>query len=49
MVSWGGGGGGVRSEFLGTHKCTPEELGLEGSNSKFYPITENSYGDIDYF
>lgn len=41
MSDWGpleDGGLYDYTEFLDTHICTPEELGLEGDNPAFYPL-----------
>ena len=34
---------------LNTHACTPEELGVEGDNSSFWPINPISYQDISFY
>ena len=31
------------------HTCTREELGIEGNNSKFFPIVQNSYRDVEIY
>ena len=34
---------------LNTHTCTPEELGVEGNNSTFWPINPISIQDISFY
>ena len=52
MADWGpleGGGFYDKSEILETHKCTPEELGLEGDNSGFYPLDKTSQPVVSFY
>ena len=34
---------------LDTHQCSEQELGLEGSNSLFYPLNKKSKRDISFY
>ena len=46
--TWGEGVEGARADdnALKTHPCTEEELGLSGSNPRFWPLHENSARDV---
>jgi len=50
---WGGEATDGGEYFAGrsnipTHTCTREELGLDGNNSKFFPIVEESHPELDF-
>ena len=37
------------SEPLPTKRCSPEELGLEGDNPKFFPTHPGSFRDLSFY
>ena len=41
----------LRHDPIPTHPCTREELGLEGeeAQSRFFPIVQDSLGDLSYY
>ena len=48
--NWGDPGTvGTSFSSLNTRSCTMEELGLEGDTSKFWPLSESTRNELEYY